>query len=217
MSSGVTAEMPALSAAALDEHDPFCAGCGAELEDDQEWCLECGASRTLIHRAPNWRVPVAIVATAVVLVLAGIAIALANLSDQTNTATQTVTVAAAAPAPPPSSTPATRPAAAGTAAAAAGAAPHIGSWPVGLSGWTVVLFTSHREAAARANAARLATHGLGVGVLNSDQHPNLAPGNWVVFAGRYPHGPEATAAAARLRASGHPTAHARQVARPGGL
>jgi hypothetical protein len=213
MSSGLTAEMPALSAAALDEYDPFCAGCGTELEDDQEWCLECGASRTLIHRAPTWRVPVAIVAIVVVLVLAGIAIALVNLSEQTNTATRTVTVAAPAPAAATGAAPAAAPAAAGAAAAS----PHIGSWPVGLSGWTVVLFTSHREATARATAARLATHGLGVGVLNSDQHPHLAPGNWVVFAGRYPHGPEATAAAARLRASGHPAAHARQVARPGGL
>jgi hypothetical protein len=210
MSTGLTAEMPALSAAALDEYDPFCPGCGTELEDDQEWCLECGASRTLIHRAPDWRVPVAIVATVVVLVLAGIAIALVNLSEQTNTATRTVTVTAAAPAAAP--TPGAAPAAAGAAAA-----PHIGSWPVGLSGWTVVLFTSHREATARATATRLATHGIGVGVLNSDQHPNLAPGNWIVFAGRYPHGPEATAAAARLRTSGHPSAHARQVARPGGL
>jgi len=54
-------------------------------------------------------------------------------------------------------------------------------------------------------------------VLNSNQHPNLKPGYWVVFTGRYPHGIEAAAAAARLRASGHPEAHARQVARPGGL
>jgi hypothetical protein len=198
VSVGVSAEMPALSASALDDYDPFCAQCGTELEDDQEWCLECGAARTLIHTAPDWRVPVAIVAAVIVAVLAALVVALVNVSERANAS------AARASAPVP-------------AVGAAVAPPHIGSWPVGLSGWTVVLITSHREAAARASATRLAGGGLGVGVLNSSQHPNLPPGNWVVFTGRYPLGTEAAAAAARLRASGHPNARARQVARPGGL
>ncbi len=214
MSPGVTAEMPALSASALDDYDPFCAQCGTELEDDQEWCLECGAARTLIHRAPDWRVPVAIVATVVLCVLAGFAIALVNVSHRANAeaaSTSAPSAAAAAAAPPPA------PVAATSAAPAATRAPHLGSWPVGLSGWTVVLFIGHREATAHARAIRLARRGLGVGLLNTDQHPNLAPGNWVVFTGRYPHAIEASAAAARLRAAGHSAARARQVARPGGL
>jgi hypothetical protein len=157
VSVGVSAEMPALSASALDDYDPFCAQCGTELEDDQEWCLECGAARTLIHTAPDWRVPVAIVAAVIVAVLAALVVALVNVSQRAN------------------------------------------------------------ASAARASATRLAGGGLGVGVLNSSQHPNLPPGNWVVFTGRYPLGTEAAAAAARLRASGHPNARARQVARPGGL
>ncbi len=70
---------------------------------------------------------------------------------------------------------------------------------------------------ATATATGLIAGGLRVGVLNSSQHPNLKPGYWVVFTGRYPHGTEAAAAAARLRSRGHPEAHARQVARPGGL
>ncbi len=206
MSSGVVAEMPALSASALDDDDPFCAQCGTELGEDQEWCLECGAARTLIHRSPDWRIPVAIVAAVVLLVLGGVAIALVNVSRSANAAaaqagTPTTATAVATPAP----------------ANAAVTQPRLGSWPVGLSGWTVVLFTSRRQATARATATRLATHGLGVGLLNSDQHPNLARGNWIVFTGRYPHGTEAAAAAARLRASGHPAARVRQVARPGGL
>ncbi len=211
MSTGVTSEMPVLSASAFG--DPYCAHCGTELDDDQEWCLECGAARTLIHRPPDWRIPVAIAATILLLVLAGFAIALTNLSKRTNAATasapaaaQTATPAPTAPAP-----------AAGQTAPATTAPKPIGSWPVGLSGWTVVLFTSHAKASADARAAGLIAGGLRVGELNSSQHPNLSPGYWVVFAGRYPHGTEAAAAAARLRNSGHPTARARQVARPGGL
>ena len=215
MSSGVTSEMPVLSASAFG--DPYCAQCGTELHDDQEWCLECGAARTLVHRPPDWRIPVAIAGTILLVVVAGFAIALINLSSRTNAATASAPAAAttaagtAAPAtgPSPSATPA--------AQAAPTAATPFGSWPVGLSGWTVVLFTSHAKASANAKAAGLVAGGLRVGVLNSSQHPNLKPGYWVVFTGRYPHGTEAAAAAARLRNNGHPGAHARQVARPGGL
>ena len=54
-----------------------CAACGSPVEGDQEWCLECGAARTLIHRAPDWRIPVAIVLAVAVLVIVALAIALA--------------------------------------------------------------------------------------------------------------------------------------------
>jgi SPOR domain len=210
VSTGVTSEMPVLSASAFG--DPYCAHCGTELHDDQEWCLECGAARTLIHRPPDWRIPVAIAATILLLVLAGFAIALTNLSKHTNATTASTPAAAAAPTAIPAPT-----APAGQTAPATTAPKPIGSWPVGLSGWTVVLFTSHAKASADGRAAGLIAGGLRVGELNSSQHPNLRPGYWVVFAGRYPHGTEAAAAAARLRDSGHPTAQARQVARPGGL
>ena len=32
-----------------------CAACGATLEPDQEWCVECGTARTVLHRPPDWR------------------------------------------------------------------------------------------------------------------------------------------------------------------
>lgn len=38
----------------------ICPGCGAELAEDQEWCLECGAALTQIHPPPDWRVGLAI-------------------------------------------------------------------------------------------------------------------------------------------------------------
>ncbi len=219
MSTGVTSDMPVLNASAFG--DPYCAQCGTELRDDQEWCLECGAARTLLHRPPDWRIPVAIAGTIILLVVAGFAIALINLSKRTNAATAAPSEAATTVAPT-APAPAAAPAAGQTAArqsapAAPTATQPIGSWPVGLSGWTVVLFTSHAKASADARAAGLVAGGLRVGELNSSQHPNLKPGYWVVFAGRYPRGTEAAAAAARLRSRGHPGARARQVARPGGL
>ncbi len=109
VSSGVTSEMPVLSASALV--DPDCAQCGTELQDDQEWCLECGAARTLIHRPPDWRIPIAILGTIVVLVVAGFAIALIDLSKRTNATTRAAggEPAASAAAAPPAAAPAAAP------------------------------------------------------------------------------------------------------------
>lgn len=51
-----------------------CNSCGAWLAEDQEWCLECGAARTMIRRPPDWRIGIAIVAgvLAVVALLAAL-------------------------------------------------------------------------------------------------------------------------------------------------
>ncbi|HEY2160213.1 MAG TPA: hypothetical protein VGH24_02820 [Solirubrobacteraceae bacterium] len=46
-----------------------CAGCGAPLERDQEWCVECGTARTVLHHPPDWRVVVVVVAVVVGAVL----------------------------------------------------------------------------------------------------------------------------------------------------
>jgi hypothetical protein len=214
--SGITAEMPVLSASALG--DSSCLQCGSELAEDQEWCLECGAARTLIHRPPDWRIPAAIVATVVLLVLAGFAIALVDLSSSANDSSRALS-AAARPAASPAPTPAASPAAVPvnpTAPAVVGPKP-LGGWPVGLSGWTVILFKDHDKAKAAARARQIAATGLGVGLLDSNQHPSLIPGYWVVFSGRYPDKAHATAATVRLKAHGNARARARQVARPGGL
>src|ERR1700736_2146576 len=61
-----------------------CADCGAPVADDQEWCLECGTARTVVHDAPEWRVPVAIVGGVVALVAAGAVLALVAASRDVN-------------------------------------------------------------------------------------------------------------------------------------
>ncbi len=60
--------------------DGHCLRCGAALAPDQEWCVDCGAARTLIHRAPDWRVPVVVVGVVIALVLVAFLVALTNLS-----------------------------------------------------------------------------------------------------------------------------------------
>lgn len=184
-----------------------CAYCGSPLADDQEWCLECGAAQTLIHGAPDWRVAVAIVTTVVILALITLAIVLVNLSADVSRPAVTVTAtsspsstAAAAPAPPATSAPTT----------------FLG-WPVGLSGWTVVLAHSRTQTLADRSAEVFAADGVKVGVLDSNQHPSMPAGYWFVFTGRYPDRARARAAAARLRLEGKPSAVVVRVARPGGL
>jgi hypothetical protein len=61
---------------------PRCAACGAGLEPDQEWCVECGAARTVLQRPPDWRAPVAVVALVVGVVVIAALIALVSLSIQ---------------------------------------------------------------------------------------------------------------------------------------
>lgn len=67
----------ALSAPAA-EH---CRNCGSELGEDQEWCLECGAARTLLRRPPDWRLSLAVVAAVVVVGVAGVVVALVILAS----------------------------------------------------------------------------------------------------------------------------------------
>src|ERR1700736_3109065 len=78
-----------------------CAYCWAQLADDHEWCLEGGTASAMIHDAPEWRVPVAIVGGVVALVAAGAVLALVAASRDVNrTATfQPAKASAAASSP----------------------------------------------------------------------------------------------------------------------
>ena len=183
-----------------------CAYCGAHMAVDQEWCLECGSARTLIHRSPDWRIPVAIVAGVVLLALVGFAIALVNLSSQTSHSAQAQSTAAKttlAPAPAP-------------AKPKPKLAP-VSSWPTGVSGWTVQLAQRRFKNKAFATARRVEQDGLHAGVLNSSDHPTMIPGYWIVFDGRYPDRATAQTAALKLGPKGYPRAHPVRVAPPGGI
>jgi septal ring-binding cell division protein DamX len=179
-----------------------CAYCGAHMAIDQEWCLECGSARTLIHRSPNWRIPIAIVGGIVLLALVAFAIALVGLSAQTSRTAQTQSTAS-------------KPT---TTAASAKPKPQlaVASWPTGVSGWTVQLAQRRFRYKAFATARRFAQGDVHTGVLNSSDHPTMTPGYWIVFDGRYPDRTTAQDAALKLR-KGYPSAHPVRVAPPGGI
>jgi hypothetical protein len=189
--------------------DPHaCAYCGAALADDQEWCIECGAARTLIHRAPDWRIPLLVLGTVIVLAAAVFAIVLINLSHTTGPTGPTPPTAAARGA---SATPTGKSSAATTGSRA------FAPWPAGLSGWTVVLSAAAGQDAADTTATQLSAGGLKVGVLDAATHPAMRSADWMVYLDRYPDEAQAQAAATHLIAEGHTGAAAREVAPPGGV
>ncbi len=81
-----------------------------------------------------------------------------------------------------------------------------GSWPVGLTAFTVVLATLAKRDHARAVAERLARSvalpGLTARVLDSSRHPRLRPSVWIVYVGRYSTRLPAERVARRLHAAG---------------
>ena len=199
-----------------DQTPTRCAQCGAPLPEDQEWCLECGTARTLIHRAPDWRIAVGLILAAA-LILGGVLVAMSGLSghqDRVAAAAVNQTTARRASTTPD---PASQARATAKPRRVAPPPPNpIASWAVGLGGWTVILGTDSSRAAADISAHQLLPTAKRVGVLYSSEHRSLTPGLWVVFSGRYPTEPAAAAAAAGLQRAGLPTAHAHMVAPPGG-
>jgi hypothetical protein len=170
-----------------------CSLCGATLAPDQEWCLECGAARTVVAQPPDWRLPLLVIGAVVALVAAGAVIAMISLSRGAGH----VTVI---------STPAAR---------AAGTVP---DWPAGLDGYTVLLSDSPSRGTAQADATLAAAdHVPDVGLVSTDQHPLMRPrGVFYVYSGRYPTYATAQAAQARLVRAGQAHADVALVQRPGG-
>jgi hypothetical protein len=81
-----------------------------------------------------------------------------------------------------------------------------GTWPVGLTGFTVVLATLAKRDHPRAEAERLARSvqlpGLRAHVLDSSLHPRLRSSVWIVYVGRYSTRSPAERIARRLHAGG---------------
>lgn len=171
----------------------FCALCGRPMAPDQEWCTECGAARTRILRAPDWRLPIAVIAAVIVIVAGLLALAISELAGSAGDVTVVETTAGPR--------------------AAAGPAP----WPPGLDGWTVILSADPSQALATRAASRLLhAHVAGIGVLDTRQHPEMTgPPAWEVFAGRYPSYADAASAATGLVRHGQPGARPALVQRPG--
>jgi RNA polymerase subunit RPABC4/transcription elongation factor Spt4 len=70
----------ALSASESAQATDRCERCGTALSEDQEWCLECGAARTLLRSPPDWRGPAAMVLAVTVLAVAVLVVVLVSLA-----------------------------------------------------------------------------------------------------------------------------------------
>jgi hypothetical protein len=123
-------------------------------------------------------------------------------------ATTTAGTRTTAPSVPTQSSPATTPSTHPTQETTA-----AGTWPVGVSGYTVVLRSLPKSGTSEQQARAVARgiSGVTAGVLDSSRYGSLNPGWWVVYAGRYATLTQADAAAARLRAAGHAGVYARRI------
>jgi len=213
----------------VQSESPRCPRCGAAHEPQQEYCLECGARLPdgKPGRGRSWIRPALFF-----LAVSGIAtaIAVAISADGSGSSSAAPPTATAAPPPatitdtvttPPTAT--TAPTAPTTTSApkptpkpkppARGA---LTTWPVGRSGYTVVLESIPASAGAAlplAQARAAQRRGVRqVGVLLSSRYPSLHPGYAVVFSGVYRTSAAATAALPAVHAKGFPGAYQARVA-----
>ena len=247
--------------------EPRCAVCGAELESDQTYCLECGSPTPLAPRLRRGGRNVAVLAGAMAILGLGagaLAYAVVSGDDEGGGTTPTVVTTATGPLvplppetgpttgplPPDTSftaptapgtvpttptgpttgfdtvtgpgtvtaPPATVPTVPGTTTAEPRPAPvpkpdpgdGASDWPPGVTAWTAILSSVRSEADARAAKSRVARGGESAGVLFSSDFPDLRPGYWVVFSGRFPDRGDAIARATSLRGD-FPGAYARRL------
>jgi hypothetical protein len=81
--------------------DLGCPRCATPIRTDQDWCLACGApARTRLAPTPNWRLPVAVLATVAAIALVALAIAFVALTRNDNAAVNQSTTTTPAAAPP---------------------------------------------------------------------------------------------------------------------
>ena len=97
--SATSGEAPGSSSPSPAPGARTCANCGAELQDGQGWCLQCGAARpgSLDSGGPGWRSATTVLAVTGALVLGAAAAAYAALSKSSprKPAARVVTIAQA--------------------------------------------------------------------------------------------------------------------------
>ena len=139
---------------------------------------------------PSWTTPGAIVVTIALIAVGGVVFALDRVESDAEREATKPAIVVKQPAPPGSDEKPTG----------------VAAWPPGTAAYTVVLATTPDETAARARATAAVGGGVPAGVLDSDEYASLAPGRWVLFAGRYDNRSEAAEDAARYAAAGFPDA-----------
>jgi hypothetical protein len=171
-----------------------CRTCGAPVEPDQEYCLECGTRLEPPRPSPGisaWIVPSLV---SLVVATGGGAAAIASADESHGRAAAAITALSRLEPvrpPPKSETGSRRPGPRGRSARQG-----LISWP-GTGGYTLILASlpvSGGPAAAKKQALGALRRGLDqVGVLVSSSYASLHPGYYVVFGGVYESDEEAQA------------------------
>jgi hypothetical protein len=219
-----TTEQPPQPPAGEPPHEPQpapelatrqCPRCGAAMTEEQEWCLACGAAvGTRVVAARGWRGPIILAGLIAAVAAVAIAVAIIQLADDTDEVAQNPTPGATAtpvPTPVPTLTPdpltptpepSITPEPTTTPSPTPDSGGEVGEWPLGESGWTVVLASTKSEDSALDRAEGFADDGIAdVGILDSDDFGSLNPGFWVVYAGQYDSQGEASDALDGIDAS----------------
>lgn len=125
--------MTAVAVSYTDAGSLRCPRCAAVVGPDQDWCLECGlAARTRLAPTPNWRLPVAAVATIATLAILALGVAFVVITGDDVEPVATTSATAPAPgatAPPAATTTAPQPGATAPATTAPAAAPTATTTP----------------------------------------------------------------------------------------
>ncbi len=202
-----------------------CPACLSPMRSDQRYCLECG-ERLAVDEIPpppgggsafaNRSTSLLAIA-AVALIVIGVGLGWVALRDPnrgdtpdaTVTATDTVITDTVITDTIITDTIITDTVITDTSASGA-------TWPVGASGYAVILASKDSATFTEADAQIIAGDATAagvpmVGVLDSSQFSTLNPGYWAVFSGPYTTLDQAVAAAATIQGQGYPEAYARHV------
>lgn len=215
----VTEPMPAQPAEPVptDAGDPVaapCPSCSGGLHADQRYCLNCG--EPVAGLAPTLESSFRTSSSAAVIPAPRLrrsstlgplaALGGATLTGALLTALLIAALGGNTPAPIAVNVPAAKAPVVNVAAPSAGGAtteaPFVSDWPGG-NRWTVQLQAMPKSgttpsAVAAAKAAATSAGAADVGALDSDEHPSLDTGNYLVYSGVFRTKAQATAAAARL-------------------
>lgn len=220
-----------------------CPACLSPVRTDQRYCLECG-ERLLVDEIPpppgggsalSNRSTTLLAIAAIVLIVVGVGLAWVALREP-SAGEDTTDTGITAPTTAPTDTVPTDTGFTDTGftdttitgtdtgftdttmtdTGMTDTGSSAGGWPVGQTGWAVILASKSQsqfqESDAQAIADQAATAGIAMtGVLDSSQFPTLNPGYWAVFSGPYATKAEAQSAATTIQGQGYPDAYARQV------
>ena len=214
-----------------------CPRCGARVEPEQEYCLECGLrqpggglaanvgtawQRRVRTRLPGWLLPI-LAALLVAAVMTGVAILISQGDDDgsevieaTGPSSISTPTTETVPTEPTTTAETETETETSPTETEPPPEPQLVDWPPSQNGYTIVI-ASLPASGGRAQAIRKAREVLGtdlpeVGVIDSGEFSSLHPGYYVVFSGIYPDQRAALGGIGAVQDL-YPAAYMRQISR----